>query len=71
MAVGNANFDTLATTTLVKYADKQLVDNIFQSNALFYLTVRVIKNLMVDDKLSNLSCMLVTLQPVPMTDTMS
>jgi len=37
MAVGNANFDTLATTTLVKYADKQLVDNIFQSNALFYL----------------------------------
>lgn len=34
---GNANFDTLATSTLVKYADKQLIDNIFQSNALFYL----------------------------------
>lgn len=34
---GNANFDTLATTTLVKYADKTLIDNIFQSNALFYL----------------------------------
>lgn len=34
---GNANFDTIATTTLVKYADKTLVDNIFGSNALFYL----------------------------------
>lgn len=34
---GNANFDTLATSTLVKYADKELVDNIFQSSALFYL----------------------------------
>lgn len=34
---GNANFNTLATSTLVKYADKQLIDNIFQSNALFYL----------------------------------
>lgn len=37
MADGNANFNTLATSTLVKYADKTLVDNIFQSNALFYL----------------------------------
>jgi len=34
---GNANFNTLATSTLIKYADKQLQDNIFQSNALFYL----------------------------------
>lgn len=34
---GNANFDTIATTTLVKYADKTLIDNIFQSNAMFYL----------------------------------
>ena len=37
MAAGNANFNTLATTTLVKYADKTLTDNIFQSNALFFL----------------------------------
>ena len=34
---GNANFNTLATSTLVKYADTNLADNIFQSNALFYL----------------------------------
>lgn len=34
---GNANFDTLATTTLVKYASTNLEDNIFQSNALYYL----------------------------------
>lgn len=37
MSVGNANFNTLATTTLVKYASKALTDNIFQSNALFFL----------------------------------
>lgn len=37
MVDGNANFNTLATTTLVKYADKTLTDNIFQSNALFFL----------------------------------
>lgn len=34
---GNPNFNTLATTTLVKYASEQLEDNIFQSNALYYL----------------------------------
>lgn len=34
---GNANFDTIATTTLVKYASDNFEDNIFQSNALFYL----------------------------------
>lgn len=34
---GNANFDTLATTTLVKYASTKLEDVIFQSNALYYL----------------------------------
>lgn len=34
---GNANFNTLATTTLVKYASENLEDNIFQSNALYYL----------------------------------
>lgn len=34
---GNANFDTIATTTLVKYASDNLEDNIFQSNALYYL----------------------------------
>lgn len=34
---GNANFNTLATTTLVKYASDNFEDNIFQSNALFYL----------------------------------
>lgn len=34
---GNANFDTLATTTLVKYASDNLEDNVFGSNALFYL----------------------------------
>src|SRR3954470_18911550 len=37
MAVGNANFDTLQTTTLVKYAERTLRDNIFDSNALFKL----------------------------------
>jgi len=35
--MGNTNFNTLATTTLVKYASDNLADNIFQSNALFYL----------------------------------
>lgn len=34
---GNTNFNTLATTTLVKYASDNLADNIFQSNALYYL----------------------------------
>jgi len=37
MTDGNANFNTLATTTLVKYASTNLEDNIFQSNALFFL----------------------------------
>lgn len=34
---GNANFDSIATTTLVKYASDNFADNIFQSQALFYL----------------------------------
>ena len=34
---GNANFDAIATTTLVKYASDNFEDNIFQSNALYYL----------------------------------
>jgi hypothetical protein len=34
---GNTNFDTLQTTTLEKYAEKTLRDNIFDSNAFFKL----------------------------------
>lgn len=34
---GNPNFDTIATTTLVKYASDNFEDNIFGSNALYYL----------------------------------
>lgn len=37
MAVGNVNFDTLQTTTLIKYAERTLRDNIFDSNAFFKL----------------------------------
>lgn len=37
MVEGNANFDSIATTTLVKYASDNFEDNIFQSNALYYL----------------------------------
>lgn len=37
MTDGNANFDAIATATLVKYASDNLEDNIFQSEALFYL----------------------------------
>jgi len=37
MASGNANYDTLQTTTLIKYAEKTLRDNIFDSNAFFKL----------------------------------
>lgn len=31
------SFDALATTTLVRYTEKALVDNIFDSFALFYM----------------------------------
>lgn len=34
---GNANFDAIATATLVKYASDNFEDNIFQSNALYFL----------------------------------
>lgn len=34
---GNTNYDTLQTTTLEKYAEKTLRDNIFDSNAFFKL----------------------------------
>lgn len=37
MTTGNANYDTLQTTTLEKYAEKTLKDNIFDSNAFFKL----------------------------------
>lgn len=37
MATGNINYDTLQTTTLVKYAERTLRDNIFDSNAFFKL----------------------------------
>jgi hypothetical protein len=37
MVDGNANFNTLATTTLVKYASDNLADNVFASSALYYL----------------------------------
>lgn len=37
MVLGNANYDTLQTTTLEKYAERTLRDNIFDSNAFFKL----------------------------------